>query len=160
MTPSPQDYPWHPQPPRWRYGMFVFLELIAGAAWLGFRAEPSWWPRAIIGSIAFVAVGLVVEQQTRIDVTARTIVQEGRLLGRLRVWSFRHSLDEFTDVVLRRQRDPDGNDSVLVELRRHSGRNLAVRYFNAGQGKGCPEAEQAARSLAESTGLRLRDEPH
>ena len=138
--------------------MFVFLELLAGAAWLGFRTEPSWWPRAIIGSIAFLAVGLVVEQHTQVDVAARTTVREGRLFGRLCVWRFHHSLDEFTDVVLRRQRDPEGDDSMLVELRRQSGRNLAVRYFNVGQGQGCPEAEQAARSLAESTGLRLIEE--
>jgi len=158
MSPTMSSYPWHPQQTRGRYAFAFAAVALALGVWLAALREPELWPRILTAIFALVAVGLLIEQDTRIDTDAHTVVREGRLFGRFRVWIWRHPLSEFTGVAMRRHSDPEGSDTVFVGLRRRGGRLMAVRYFYAGVGQPSVEAERVARSLADTTGLPLHDD--
>src|SRR4051812_43340372 len=121
------SYTWHPQQTKGRYAFAAAAVALAAFVWLTTRNEPEVWPRVLASFFALVAVALLIEQDTRVDADAYTVVREGRLFGRFRVWLWRHPLSEFTAVAMRRQSDPEGCDTVFVGLRRRSGRLMAVR---------------------------------
>jgi hypothetical protein len=130
---------------------------LAVVVWWATRATGEWEPRALTAFFAVTALAVLIEQRARIDVVAGVLVREGRLLGRV-VWRWRHQLRDFTGIGLRRQSDPEGDDTVFVGLRRASGRLMAIQYFFVPAGAHSFEAEKMARSLADLTGLPL-DEP-
>jgi len=150
------NYSWYPQKTKWRYALAVSAVGLGVFVFLMTHTEPEFGPRILASFFALVAVFLFIEQDTHIDSNGLTIVREGRLFGRFRVWLWRHQLSEFTSVTMRRQIDPEGCcDIVFVGLRRRNGRLLAVSYFSAGSNQPSVEAERVARSLAETTGLPL-----
>lgn len=152
-------YAWHPQhKKKLRYALSVVAVAMAAFVWLGTRAEQELTPRALASLFVIAAIFSLIEQDTHVDPESRTIVREGRLFGRLRVWRWRHALSDFSRVAISRQSNSEGPDTVFVGLRRRNGRLMAVRYFEAGTGHRSVEAEQVARSLAEATGLQLRDD--
>jgi hypothetical protein len=101
---------------------------------------------------------LLVEQDARIDPAAGIVICEGRLFGRYLVWRWKNPLNDFIAVGLRRQTNPENGDTIFVGLQRRSGRLVALQYFFAGQARPCPEAQQAARRLADTTGLQVKEE--
>ena len=152
------SYSWHPQPTRRRYVFAAGAIALAAVVWLANRSEPSLWPLFIAALLALAAFGLLIEQDTRVDADARTVVREGRLLRHFRVWLWRHPFSEFTAVAMKRQPDSDGgNDTLFVGLRRRSGSLMAVCYFYTRIGQPSVEAERVARSLADTTGLELHE---
>ena len=157
MSSTTTSYTWHPPQKRWRYAFAVVAVTLAVFVWLTTRADPELWPRSLASFFALVAVVLLIEQNTHVDADARTVVREGRLFGRFRVWLWRHHLSEFTGIAMKRQSDAEGGATVFVGFRRRSGRLLAVRYFHADLGQSSVEAERVARHLAETTGLRLHE---
>lgn len=152
------NYTWHPRQSRWRYPVTVgAVAVLAVVAWLATRGESGVWPRVLAPFMALVTVGLLIEQDTRIDSEAGMVVREGRLFGRCRVWLRRHRLSEFTRVDIERQGHQDGSDTLFVGLRRPSGQLMTVCYFCVATDHRSIEAEGVARSLAEATGLRWHD---
>jgi drug/metabolite transporter superfamily protein YnfA len=159
MSPGVNGYTWHPQQKWWRYAFAAGAVAFAVIVWLATRSEPEVWPRVLASSFALVALFPLIEQNTRVDARARIIVREGRLFGCFRVWLWRDHLSEFTGVGMSRQSDSEGGyDTVLVGLSRRSGRLMAVSYFHAVAGQPSVEAEQVARSLADTTGLQLHED--
>lgn len=150
-------YPWHPPQTRWRYAFALVAFALAVCVWVSTRSEPEWWSSLLASFFALAALTLLIEQETRVDLDARSIVREGRLFGSFRVWLRRHPLREFTGVAMRRHSDAESWDTVFVGLRRGNRRFMAVCYFNAGTGQPSVEAERVARGLADLTGLPLQE---
>ena len=158
MAQAITSYTWHPERKRWRYSFAATAVLLAGFVWMTTHNEPDVVPCVLASFFTLIAVALLIEKDTRVDSDTRTIIREGRLFGRFRVWLWRHHLSEFTGVATIRHIDPDGTDTLFVGLRRRSGRHLAIRYFYAGKGRASVEAELIARSLSEITGLPLHED--
>lgn len=151
-------YHWHPFTKR-RYAFAVGAVGFAGFAWLASWDDNPWPPRVISLVIALVSLGLLIEQDTIVDGQAGLVIREGRLFGRILVWRRHHPLRVFTEVALRRQHDPEGNDTVFAGLHRRSGRPMAIRYFFATTGQPCCEAERFAQQLSETTRLPWNETP-
>jgi hypothetical protein len=149
---------WHPQQKRRRYVFAAGALALTVVVWLATRSDREFWPRLIASLFALVAFGVLIEQDTRLDADARTVVREGRLFGRCRVWLWRNSLSDFTGVAIRRQPDSDGGcDTVFVGLQQRNGRLMALSYFFVGIGQPSVEAERAAQNLVDMTGLQLHE---
>ncbi len=150
MSPTLTRYSRHPQPSTGRYVLATVIIAGVASVW----REPGIWPGVMATPFALAACGLFIQQHTRVDTDARTVVREGWLFGRFRVWQRRHSLSDFTAVVMGPHPQAEGDGAMSAGLLRRRGRPLEVSYFHVDSG----EVERMAQSLADLTGLPLRDE--
>ena len=139
----------------WRYTLGLGILVSAIVCWWLTRGGGDWSLRIFSLIFALLALGLFVEQETRVDTITRTLCREGRLFGHFRVWLRRRSLSEFNAVEVRTCKDADGQATVFVELLRPSGRPIAVQYL---YGQATSEARSIARRLAEATGLPVHED--
>ena len=121
MSTTATSYTWHPKQKKWRYTFAVVTATLAVAVCLTTRAESEVWLWLLASFFALAALLLLIEQDTHVDAAAATLVGEGRLFGRFRVWLWRHPLSKFTGVAMRRRIDPEGCDTLFVGLRQRNG---------------------------------------
>lgn len=155
MSSSTTLFDWHPQTKGWRYTLGLGILASTIVCWWLTRGGGNWPLRIFSLIFALLALGFLIEQKTHVDTVTRTVCFEGRLFGHFRIWLRRRPLSEFNQVVVRRYKDGDGQVTFFVELLRPSGRSLVVQYL---YGQAIGEARSIARSLAEATGLPLREE--
>jgi len=152
MTEQTLSYEWHPVTKPIRYGL-SFLCAVA-CVWVAFHAKTP-----LLAGISSVfglgAILALLNQRTSVDLASRSVSRELTLAG-YRLRSSKWSLADFISVGAYRL--PAGTpqapaDLVHVGLQRSSGSILALRYFRAGRGRPCPEADAFVRSLEETTQL-------
>jgi hypothetical protein len=152
MTDNVIAYEWHTVTKRVRS---IFSVLFAiGCVWVAFHARTTTLVLISV-AFAFAAIAAQVDQRVCIDMNAREVSKQ-ITLGKIRLWSSRHSLNEFTGIGTYRL--PAGTpqaprEHVHVGLRRSNGSIFAIRYFAARCAQPCPEAQAFAHQLAETTNL-------
>jgi hypothetical protein len=102
----------------------------------------------------FVRPETVVESDTRI------VRRQFRLFGRILLLSRQYSFLDFGAVLVRRVRgstfgrDPD---QFFVSLRRRSGRQVLIRYFEADMARRCRPADELAQRLSADLQIEIDD---
>jgi hypothetical protein len=71
-------YLWHPQELGWRYTIAFEIVVAAATCWWVTRGGGDWALRIVSLIFAIVALGLLTEQTTRVDIETRTLWREGR----------------------------------------------------------------------------------
>ena len=148
-----QTYKMHPMG-RSIYWLTCALALVCGttAIIISVHVADGRWVIAGLG-VLFLICGLAVfiRPQTVVESDARIVRRQLRLFGRFLLSSRQYSFSDFAAVVVRHVRrsnvgrDPD---QFFVSLRRHSGRQVLVRYFEADISRRCRPAEELAHRLA------------
>ncbi len=162
-TSCTQTYEMHPMG-RGLYWLMCALALVCGitALVVSVRVVDGRWVIAGLG-VLFLVCGLAmfIRPQTVVESDTRIVSRRLRLFGRFLLSSRQYSFSDFAAVVVRRVRrsnfgrDPD---QFFVSLRRHSGRQVLVRYFEADIARRCRPAEELAHRL--STDLQIEIDEH
>jgi hypothetical protein len=139
------------------------LALVGGVAALvaSFHEPDGQWFIRILGAL-FIICGLCmfVRPETIVQSDARIVRRQLRLFGRILISTRKYSFSDFGSVVVRRVRhsnvgrDPD---ELFVSLRRRSGRQILVRYFEADIARNCRPAEELAHRLSADLQIEIDD---
>ena len=145
------------------YWLTCALALVCGVTALAVsvRVTDGRWVIASLGAL-FAACGLAmfVRPRTIVDSDARLVCRQFLLFGTFLLSSRQYPFSEFAAVVVKRVRrsnvdnDPD---QFFVSLRRHSGRQVLVRYFGADLARQCRPAEELAHSLSSDLEIEIDD---
>lgn len=119
------------------------------------------WVISALG-ILFVACGVAmfIRPRTVVESDARIIRRELWLFGRFLISSRQYSFADFAAVVVRRVRRSnvdEGPDQFFVSLRRLSGQQILVRYFDADTAHLCRPAEELAQRLSADLQIEIAD---
>ena len=149
-----QIYEMHPMG-RGIYWLMCALALACGVTALvvSARVNDSHWVIGGLGALfVFTGLCMFIRPQTVVESDTRIVRRQFRLFGRFLLFSRQYSFSDFGAVILlhvRRSnfgRDPD---QFFVSLRRRSGRQVLLRYFEADIARSCRPAEELAQRLSE-----------
>lgn len=117
------------------------------------------WVSMTLGVLfAVCGFAMLLSPQTVVKSDTQIVLRQFRLFGRLLVWSREYRFSDFAAVAVRRTRgsyfgrDPD---QFFVYLRRHSGRQILVRYFEADIARRCRPAEELAQKLSKDLQIEI-----
>ena len=105
-----------------------------------------WFVRALGILFIFAGLCMLIRPQTAVDSVGRIIHRQFRLFGHFLLWSRKYPFSDFVSVVIHRA----GGDppQLFVSLGRRRGRDIVVRYFEAGISLSCRPAEEFAHRLS------------
>jgi hypothetical protein len=130
------------------------LALVCGvtAFVASFRVTDGRWVIGTLGVLFIVCgLGMFIRPETVVDSGARVVSRHSRLFGRFPFWSRRYPFSDFCAVVIRHVRRSNfgrDSDQYFVSLRRRSGRQVLIRYFEADIARNCRPAEELGRRLS------------
>jgi hypothetical protein len=145
------------------YWFMCVLALSAGLAALlaSFHVTDGRWFIGVLGALFIICgVSMFIRPETIVESDARIVRRQLRLFGRFLVSSRQFSFSDFGSVVVRRVRrsnvgrDPD---QFFVSLRRRSGRQVLVRYFEADIARNCRPAAELAQRLSADLQIEIDD---
>jgi hypothetical protein len=142
------------------YWLMCLMALVFGSMTIvvSFNVPDGKW--VILGlGVLFVLCGLCmfIRPVTVVDSSAGVLSRQSRLFGNYLVWNRQFYFSEFSAVVVRRVRRSNSGrdpDQFFVSLRRQSGRQLLISYFEGDIAKKSRPADELASRL--STDLKIK----
>lgn len=147
--------------PVWMYGL-LSIPIIIGLMMLYF-----WRDVSLVAPLWCILLPLfgLTDREREIDRENATIINRWKLYGRILLWKNTEPICNYVAITCRRASNniKGGHLSTLeqewIALVRPSGKFSYVQYFSAQKNEVCPEAQAAARILADAAGLPIRDYP-
>lgn len=139
------------------FGILLFLAIRAGSVGGSLDSSGAEWIPLVIGLVlGFVGANLFIETQTVIDPMRRLVFRQAILLGRIKLFKQVYQFDDFKALILKRTIDPEcSSDTILMGLRRNTGRRLWMRYWDIPHQSICEEAEWLATRVAKQIGVQI-----
>lgn len=157
-----QTYEMHPMG-RGIYWLMCALALVCGVTALIVSARIADGHWVVMGlGVLFVVCGfaLFIRPLTVVESETRIIRRQLRLFGQFVLSSRQYHFSDFAAVaVCRVRRSNFGRDSdqFFVSLRRRSGQQVLIRYFEADIAHRCRPAEELAERLSAELGIEIDD---
>ena len=125
-----------------------------------YEPDGKWIIRSLGALFIICGLSMFIRPETIVQSDTRIVRRQLRLFGRFLILSSKYSFSDFGSVVVRRVRgsnigrDPD---QLFVSLRRRSGRQILVHYFEADIARNCRPAEELAHRLSADLQIEIDD---